>query len=160
VHGNIQLLGQIKQPCDFRIKGQIQELDPKKQLANVNKIKIVKYKYRPEYTASVPGHHRQGTEGIMLNIQCFPTHCVLVVSEFSTEPQYGVIAQEVRKVLPEAVSSSGNFILANGKQVDDMLIVNKDRLFLGMQLTHGFLFSSFLFKKKMAIKPILTLQKT
>ena len=42
-----------------------------------------------------------------------------------------MIAQDVRKVIPEAVTSGGRFEMANGKRLDDMLIVNKDRLFLG-----------------------------
>ena len=43
----------------------------------------------------------------------------------------GVIAQDVRKVLPEAVTSGGRFEMADGRRLDEMLIVNKDRLFLG-----------------------------
>ena len=34
-------------------------------------------------------------------------------------------------MLPDAVSSSGSYVLANGKEIEDMLIVNKDRIFLG-----------------------------
>ena len=60
VHGNVQVLGQIKQPCDQRIKGQIEELDPRRQLDNVNKIKIVKYKYRPEYVNQLPESQQTG----------------------------------------------------------------------------------------------------
>ena len=47
----------------------------------------------------------------------------------------GVIAQDVRKVLPEAVTSGGRFEMADGRRLDEMLIVNKDRLFLGESLT-------------------------
>ena len=46
----------------------------------------------------------------------------------------GVIAQDVRKVLPEAVTSGGRFEMADGRRLDEMLIVNKDRLFLGESL--------------------------
>ena len=56
-------------------------------------------------------------------------------ADFS-EPQIGVIAQDVRKVLPEAVTSGGRFEMANGKRLDDMLIVNKERLFLGESLIY------------------------
>ena len=49
-----------------------------------------------------------------------------------------MIAQEVQKILPDAVSSSGPFQLNNGEVIDDLLIVDKDRLFLGMaSLSHG-----------------------
>ena len=53
-----------------------------------------------------------------------------LLADFS-EPQVGVIAQDVRKVLPEAVTSGGRFEMADGRRLDEMLIVNKDRLFLG-----------------------------
>jgi hypothetical protein len=43
----------------------------------------------------------------------------------------GIIAQDIRKILPDAVSSSGPYMLSSGEEIDDMLIVNKDRLFLG-----------------------------
>ena len=46
VHGNIQLSGQVMQPSDVRIKRVLREVDPKEQLENVKKIKIVQYKYR------------------------------------------------------------------------------------------------------------------
>ena len=60
MHGNVQVLGQIKQPCDWRIKGQIEELDPRRQLQNISKIKIVKYKYRPEYVHQLPESQQTG----------------------------------------------------------------------------------------------------
>ena len=42
-----------------------------------------------------------------------------------------MIAQDIQKILPDAVSSSGPYLLNNGELIDDMLIVDKDRLFLG-----------------------------
>ena len=56
-----------------------------------------------------------------------------LLADFS-EPQVGVIAQDVRKVLPEAVTSGGRFEMADGRRLDEMLIVNKDRLFLGSNI--------------------------
>ena len=38
----------------FRIKSVMREVDPKEQLKNVNKIKIVQYKYRPEFIDQLP----------------------------------------------------------------------------------------------------------
>ena len=43
----------------------------------------------------------------------------------------GVIAQDVQKVLPDAVSRSGPCPLSNGQAIDDVLIVDKDRIFIG-----------------------------
>ena len=43
----------------------------------------------------------------------------------------GVIAQDVEKILPDAVSKSGPCTLSNGEEIDNVLIVDKDRIFLG-----------------------------
>lgn len=37
----------------------------------------------------------------------------------------GVIAQEVQKILPEAVKETGDIELADGQKVDNFLVVNK-----------------------------------
>lgn len=37
----------------------------------------------------------------------------------------GVIAQEVKEILPEAVKDSGDVIFANGKTIENFLVVNK-----------------------------------
>lgn len=58
MHGNIQVSGQVMQPSDARIKTVIQEVDCSEQLANVNKIKIVQYKYRPEFVHQLPEQER------------------------------------------------------------------------------------------------------
>ncbi|TRY81134.1 hypothetical protein TCAL_12676, partial [Tigriopus californicus] len=109
VHGNIQLTGQILQPSDLRIKHNVKELDSRKQLQNVNKIKIVQYQYRPEFMEKLPDEQ---------------------YSELIFGPQAGVIAQDVQRIIPDAVSSAGPFTLSDGKEINDMLIVNKERIFL------------------------------
>ena len=43
----------------------------------------------------------------------------------------GVITQDVEKILPDAVSKSGPCTLSNGEEIDNVLIVDKDRIFLG-----------------------------
>ena len=42
----------------------------------------------------------------------------------------GVLAQEVEQVLPDAVKHSGDVTLHDGSVIEDLLIVNKDRIFL------------------------------
>lgn len=37
----------------------------------------------------------------------------------------GVLAQEVREVLPDAVKDTGDVILPNGETIDNFLVVNK-----------------------------------
>ena len=55
----------------------------------------------------------------------------LLISDLENTLQTGIIAQDIRRVFPDAVSSSGSCVLANGQKVDNMLIVDKDRIFLG-----------------------------
>ena len=54
-----------------------------------------------------------------------------IFTGLANRSQTGVIAQDIQKILPDAVSSSGPYLLNNGELIDDMLIVDKDRLFLG-----------------------------
>lgn len=126
VHGNIQVSGQVMQPSDSRIKTVLNEVDPKEQLKNVNKLRIVQYKYKPEFLHQLPRADRHSKFFFIWEDQLTTT---ILLSGLDV-PQTGVIAQDIRKVIPDAVSSNGSYILANGKEVDDMLIVNKDRLFL------------------------------
>lgn len=37
----------------------------------------------------------------------------------------GVIAQEVKEILPEAVKDTGDVVFANGKTIENFLVVNK-----------------------------------
>ncbi|CAK9292205.1 unnamed protein product [Gordionus sp. m RMFG-2023] len=105
VQGNIKLTGHILQPSDIRIKTNIVELDTKQQLHNVSQIKLYHYKYD---SAQVGDFVREG----------------------DSLSDTGVIAQELEKVLPEAVKKSGCWHLPNGKIIQDFMIVNKERIFL------------------------------
>ena len=109
VQGNIQVAGEILHPSDRRIKQNIAVVDPKKQLENVQKIQVVEYQYKPEYLAKFSDEERARMK----------------------KKQTGVIAQDLRIVLPDAVESAGDVVLNSGSEINNMLIVNKDRLFLG-----------------------------
>ena len=109
VQGNIQVAGEILHPSDRRIKQNISLVDPKKQLENVQKIQVVEYQYKPEYLAKFTEEERA----------------------HMNKKQTGVIAQDLKMVLPDAVESAGDIFLDSGTEVKNMLIINKDRLFLG-----------------------------
>ncbi|XP_045467204.1 myelin regulatory factor-like protein [Harmonia axyridis] len=104
VHGNIKVTGHIIQPSDIRAKKNIVECDTATQLKNVQKIRVVRYEYDPNFAAQ-----------LNKEIDCFDT---------------GVIAQEVAEIIPEAVSPAGNLILKNGNSIDNFLVVNKERIFM------------------------------
>ncbi|KAG5886873.1 hypothetical protein JTB14_024730 [Gonioctena quinquepunctata] len=104
VHGNIKITGHIIQPSDIRAKKNIVECNSAEQLKNVQRLRVVRYEYEPGLA-----HQLSRDNG------CCDT---------------GVIAQEVAKVLPEAVKPAGNLILPNGTSIDNFLVVNKERIFM------------------------------
>ena len=111
VQGNIQVAGNVLSPSDIRLKQNINGIDTKKQLENVQKINVVEFKYKPEYLSGFSESEKAALQ----------------------KRQVGVIAQDVGAIIPDAVESAGDVTLANGRPVNNMLIVNKDRLFLGEQ---------------------------
>lgn len=50
--------------------------------------------------------------------QPLPSHCSISTS-------LGVIAQEVKEILPEAVKDTGDLVFSNGKTLENFLVVNK-----------------------------------
>ncbi|XP_025412557.1 myelin regulatory factor-like protein isoform X2 [Sipha flava] len=104
VHGNVKLTGHIVQPSDVRIKEHIQKCDTREQLRNVEKINVVHFNYKPEFSSLF---------GLSMK-----------------EKDTGIIAQEVQAVLPGAVTNAGSIAFPNGVEYDDFLVVNKDRIFM------------------------------
>lgn len=99
VQGNLKITGHIIQPSDIRAKKNIVDCDTRQQLQNVQRLRVVTYEYDPEIASKL---ERQ-------------------VGNTDT----GVIAQEVREILPEAVSPAGNLLLEDGTSIDNFLVVNK-----------------------------------
>lgn len=88
----------------FCLKGveSIFQCDTREQLRNVQQLRVVRYRYAPE----------------------FSLHAGLTVDPNLTSDT-GVIAQDVQRVLPEAVHAAGDIILPNGRRIDNFLVVNK-----------------------------------
>ena len=105
VHGNVKVTGHIVQPSDERAKSDIMELDTKEQLRNVASMRIVKYNFKSEFAekAGLEGENVKGT---------------------------GVLAQEVQKIIPDAVKTAGDVELTNGETIENFLVVNNDRIFM------------------------------
>ncbi|XP_052239397.1 myelin regulatory factor-like isoform X2 [Dreissena polymorpha] len=105
VHGNIKLSGQILHTSDIRAKQDLEEVDSKEQLKKVSGIKLYNYKYSKDYAdhVGIPEHRRRDT---------------------------GVIAQEIQEVLPDAVIDTGDVRFENGAEIKNLLVVNKDRIFM------------------------------
>ncbi|EDW02286.1 GH19977 [Drosophila grimshawi] len=109
VHGNLKVSGHIVQPSDSRAKQEIAELDTSVQLRNMQKIRIVRYRYEPEYAVHSGLRRESDTREIV---------------------DTGVIAQEVREVIPDAVQEAGSVVLPNGNVIENFLLVNKDRILM------------------------------
>uniref|UniRef100_A0A8C4VVH9 Myelin regulatory factor n=1 Tax=Gopherus evgoodei TaxID=1825980 RepID=A0A8C4VVH9_9SAUR len=103
VHGNVKVMGSLMHPSDIRAKDDIQEVDTTEQLKRISRMRLVHYNYKPEFAATV------GIE---------------------STSETGVIAQEVKEILPEAVKDTGDMVFANGKTIENFLVVNKERIFM------------------------------
>lgn len=51
--------------------------------------------------------------------------CSFSLKHFSLFPLAGVIAQDVQKILPEAVKEGGDVVCTNGETIPKLLVVNK-----------------------------------
>jgi myelin regulatory factor len=95
--GNIKLTGSLMQPSDERVKKNIQEINPNIALGNISKLKLYQYDFKPEF-AEING-------GI--------------------QSDYGILAQELREIIPDAVVETGDLVLSNGEIVNHFLNVKK-----------------------------------
>ncbi|XP_047015917.1 myelin regulatory factor isoform X4 [Ictalurus punctatus] len=103
VHGNLKVMGSLVHPSDIRAKENVKEVDTTDNLKRISQMRLVHYQYKPEFAATV------GIENTA---------------------ETGVIAQEVQQILPEAVKDGGDVVCANGETIPNLLVVNKDRIFM------------------------------
>lgn len=101
VGGNIFYTGDLIKPSDRRIKRNIQLLNGKnlEHMQNISRIKLYQYE-RMDLSSSVPQYI----------------------------PERGVIAQEVKQILPSAVASLGPAMLPDGTVVDLLAVNHQDLL--------------------------------
>lgn len=147
VHGNLKISGHIVQPSDSRAKKEIGELDTAQQLQNVKRIRVVKYRYEPSFAvqnglANLPKVHKKKSNknadgGIdddydddVENFEDLDQESQAQAYEAIDVIDTGVIAQEIREVLPDAVQEAGSVVLSTGEVIDNFLLVNKDRLYM------------------------------
>ncbi|XP_045457857.1 uncharacterized protein LOC123668107 [Melitaea cinxia] len=111
INGNLKVMGHIVHPSDARAKHNIEELDTAQQLKNVQSIRVVRFNYDPSFAA------HSGLLGLDPRAGAPPGDT-------------GVLAQEVRRVLPDAVKEAGDVALPGGDTIHRFLVVNKDRIFM------------------------------
>ncbi|KFQ84894.1 Myelin regulatory factor-like, partial [Phoenicopterus ruber ruber] len=103
VCGNAKVMGRVMHPSDSRAKQNIREVDTNEQLRRITQMRLVEYDYKPEF-ASVMGIKN--------------TH------------ETGIIAQEVKELLPEAVREVGDVACNDGEKIENFLMVDKDQIFM------------------------------
>lgn len=104
VNGNVKVTGLILQPSDMRVKTDVAPLDQQQQLRNIRDLKLYKYNLTKSW-------------------------CEHTGRKETTD--YGVLAQELQQILPEAVTETRAPInLADGSTIHGLLTVNKERVFL------------------------------
>ncbi|KAK7130339.1 hypothetical protein R3I93_019842 [Phoxinus phoxinus] len=103
VCGNAKIMGNVMHPSDRRAKQNIQEVDSTEQLKRIAQMRIVEYDYKPEFASrmGIDQHH-----------------------------ETGIIAQEVRELLPSAVREMGDVTCINGEKIDNFLMVDKEQIFM------------------------------
>lgn len=67
-------------------------------MRNIQQLNVVRFSYTPEFSTQVGLIRTQDT---------------------------GVIAQEVQKILPEAVTTAGSIVLSDGTKYENFLLVDK-----------------------------------
>ncbi|XP_034060817.1 myelin regulatory factor isoform X7 [Gymnodraco acuticeps] len=103
IHGNLKVMGSLVHPSDIRAKENVQEVNTTDNLKRISQMRLVHYQFKPEFAASVGIENTSDT---------------------------GVIAQDVQKILPEAVKEGGDVVCTNGETIPKLLVVNKDRIFM------------------------------
>ncbi|XP_061085075.1 myelin regulatory factor-like protein [Conger conger] len=103
VCGNAKIMGTVMHPSDCRAKHNIQEVDSTEQLKRIAQMRIVEYDYRPEFAV------KMGIDQVH---------------------ETGVIAQEVKELLPSAVKEVGDVVCGDGETIDNFLMVDKEQIFM------------------------------
>ena len=104
IQGNLRLSGAILQPSDRRVKTDISPARTAEQLANIQALPLYHYRLTSAWAKTV--------------------------GRAPEQPQFGVLAQELQQVLPDAVTESADVELEDGTTVDGLLVVDKERLFM------------------------------
>nr|XP_057923408.1 myelin regulatory factor-like protein isoform X2 [Doryrhamphus excisus] len=103
VCGNATVTGSLMRPSDRRAKENIQEVDPQKQLRTITQMRLVEFDYKPQFAASMGIDH---------------TH------------QTGLLAQELKELLPDAVKEVGEVTCGDGQKIANFLVVDKEQIFM------------------------------
>ena len=109
VHGNVQVTGTVMTPSDRRVKEHFEPTDTAQQLANIQDLSLYRYDLKQPWLAASGQAKADG----------------------SGRSETGVVAQELRAVMPDAVVPTGNtIVMDNGEVIEDLLVIDKTRIFM------------------------------
>ncbi|KAG7320131.1 hypothetical protein KOW79_015984 [Hemibagrus wyckioides] len=103
VCGNAKIMGTVMHPSDSRAKENVKEVDSTEQLRRIAQMRIVEYDYKPEFAS------KMGIDQVH---------------------EKGIIAQEVKELLPTAVRDVGDVTCSNGQKIHNFLMVDKEQIFM------------------------------
>ncbi|XP_061920612.1 myelin regulatory factor-like protein isoform X2 [Entelurus aequoreus] len=103
VCGNAIVTGSLMRPSDQRAKENIQEVDPEKQLKNITQMRLVEFDFKPQFASSIGIDHAHQT---------------------------GLLAQELKELLPSAVKEVGDITSGDGQKIENFLVVDKEQIFM------------------------------
>lgn len=105
VNGNMSVTGHIMHPSDRRVKENLQAVDTRRQMENVQALQLYDYELTEPWAK-----HAGRTEN---------------------RSETGVIAQDLAQIIPDAVKNTKQVIeLEDGSVVNDLLIVDTERIFM------------------------------
>ncbi|TSP25375.1 Myelin regulatory factor-like protein [Bagarius yarrelli] len=103
VCGNAKIMGTVMHPSDSRAKENVKEVDSTEQLKRIAQMRIVEYDYKPEFAS------KMGIDQVH---------------------ETGIIAQEVKELLPTAVREVGDVTCSDGQKIHNFLMVDKEQIFM------------------------------
>uniref|UniRef100_UPI00398EAAFC myelin regulatory factor-like protein n=1 Tax=Pristiophorus japonicus TaxID=55135 RepID=UPI00398EAAFC len=103
VCGNVKVMGTVMYPSDRRAKQNIHEVDTTEQLKRITQMRLVEYDYKPDFASKMGVDRPHET---------------------------GIIAQEVKEILPSAVREVGDVTYNNGDKIENFLMVDKEQIFM------------------------------
>ncbi|XP_078077205.1 myelin regulatory factor-like protein [Mustelus asterias] len=103
VCGNVKVMGAVMHPSDKRAKQNIHEVDTTEQLKRITQMRLVEYDYKPDFASEMGVDRPHET---------------------------GMIAQEVKEILPSAVREVGDVTYTNGDKIENFLMIDKEQIFM------------------------------
>lgn len=106
------------------------QVDSEQQLKRINQMRIVEFDYKPEFASSMGIDQTHQTGNKVFPIQFWISadsplrHTFFEAYHFYFDIS-GIIAQEVKELLPSAVKEVGDVTCSDGEKIDNFLMVDK-----------------------------------